>query len=73
MSGPQPTARRVSILARLVPSVSNALAMLGAALSATQLMRMMEAIRCAEATRLASVAVGIAEADLPTIVALYLV
>jgi len=41
--------------------------MLGAALSATQLMRVMEAIRSAEATRLAAVAVGIAEADLPTI------
>ena len=67
MSGPQPIARRVSILARLVPSVSNALAMLGAALSATQLMRVMEAIRSADATRLAAVAVGIAEADLPTI------
>ena len=73
MSGPQPIARRVSILARLVPSVSNALAMLGAALSATQLMRVMAAIGSAEATRLAAVAVGIAEADLPTIVALYLV
>ena len=72
MSDTQPVAFRVSILARLVPSVSYALAILGAALSATQLMRVMEAIRSAEAVGISTVATGIAEADLPTIVALYL-
>jgi hypothetical protein len=70
MSDPHQIARRVSILARLVPSVSYALGMLGAALSAAQLMRVMEAIRSAEATGISTVATGIAEADLPTIVAL---
>ncbi len=63
---------KVSILARLVPSFSYVIAMLGAALTAILLMRVMEAIRNAESAGISAVAAGMAGADFATIVALCL-
>ena len=63
---------KVSMLARMVPSFSCVLVMLGAVLSANLLMRVMQAIKAADDTGISAVSRGIVEADLPTIVALYL-
>jgi hypothetical protein len=63
---------RVSILARLVPSFSYAIPMLGAALSALFLLGIIRTVRYAEAAGIAAVAGGMAEANLAVVVALYL-
>ena len=63
---------RVSILARLVPSFSYAIPMLGAALSALFLLGVIRAMRYAKAAGIAAVAGGMAEANLAVAVALYL-
>ena len=67
-----PPANRVSILARLLPSLSWVIVMLGTVLSANLLTRVMLSIKAAGATGISTVATGIVEAELPTIVALYL-
>ena len=67
---PKPT--RVSILARIVPALSYALPALGAAISALLFIRVMEAMRNAEAAGIAAVAGGISEANIAIVVTLYL-
>ena len=68
----QTTPSRVSILARLVPSLAYVIGMLGAALTAVGLMRVMEAMRNAESAGIGAVARGILEADMVTLVGLCL-
>jgi hypothetical protein len=63
---------RVSILARLVPALSYAIPMLGAALSALYLLGVIRAMRYAETAGLAAVAGGMAEANLAVVLALCL-
>ncbi len=70
--GNEQTPSRVSILARLVPAFSYALAMFGAALSALFLLGVIRAMRMAETAGIAAVAGGMAEANLAVVVALYL-
>jgi hypothetical protein len=65
------SAARVSILARLVPVVSLCLQLIGEALCAVLLMRVLEGMRNAEAAGIAAVAGGMAEANLAMTVALY--
>src|SRR5437870_4925891 len=67
----QSISSRVSILTRLVPALSYAIPMFGAALSAILLMGVMRAMTMAESAGVAAVAGGMAEADLFTLVALY--
>ncbi|MGZ8844187.1 MAG: hypothetical protein ACXW18_11030 [Pyrinomonadaceae bacterium] len=62
---------RVSILARLVPVFSLCIPMLGAALCAVLLMRVLEAMRNAESAGIGAVAGGMSEANLAMTVALY--
>lgn len=66
------TPSRVSILARLVPAISYAIPMLGAVLSSLLMNRTLEAMRNVESAGIAAVAGGMAEANLPVLVALYL-
>lgn len=68
----QPTPTRVSIIARIVPALSYALPALGAAVSALLFIRVMQAMRNAEAAGIAAVAGGISEANIAIIVTLYL-
>ena len=63
---------RVSILARVVPSLSYALPALGAALSALLVINVMEAMRNAESAGIAAVAGGMSEANLAVVLTLYL-
>ena len=63
---------KVSILVRLAPSFSYVIAMLGAAVSAIFLTRVIEAMRNAESAGIAAVARGMAAADLAIIIALCL-
>src|SRR2546426_11796579 len=63
---------RVSILARIVPALSYAIPMFGAALSSVLFMGVMRAMRMAESAGIAAVAGGMAEADFFVLVALYL-
>lgn len=72
VSDGQPVPSRISILARLVPVFSYAIPMLGAALSALLINRVLEAMRNAESAGIAAVAGGMAEADLAITIALYL-
>lgn len=66
------SAPRVSILARLVPQVSLCISLIGEALCALLLLRVLEGMRNAEAAGIAAVAGGMAEANAATTVALYL-
>lgn len=66
------TPSRVSILARLVPAISYAIPMLGAVLSSLLINRTLEAMRNVESVGIAAVEGGMAEANLPVLVALYL-
>ena len=68
----QSASSRVSILARLIPSLSYALPALGAALSALLFIGVMQAMRNAESTGIAAVAGGMSEANLAVVIALYL-
>jgi hypothetical protein len=63
---------RVSILARLVPVISLCAPLLGAAVCALMLMRVLEAMRHAETAGIAAVTGGMAEADLAMTITLYL-
>jgi len=63
---------RVSILARIVPSISYALPAMGAALSALLFIKVMQAMRNAEAAGIAAVAGGMSEANLAVVLTLYL-
>jgi hypothetical protein len=63
---------RVSILARVAPALSYALPPLGAAVSAFLFIRVMQAMRNAEAAGIAAVAAGIYEANIAIVVTLYL-
>jgi hypothetical protein len=63
---------RVSILARLIPAISYALPALGAALSALLFIGVMQAMRNAESAGIAAVAGGMSEANVSTVIALYL-
>ena len=65
------SAARVSILARLVPVVSLCISLMGEALCAVLLLRVLEGMRNAEAAGVAAVAGGMAEANLATTVAMY--
>lgn len=65
------SATRVSILARLVPLVALCIPLAGEALCAVLLLRVLEAMRNAEAAGVAAVAGGMAEANLPATVAMY--
>src|SRR5207237_3754582 len=65
-----PATRKVSVLARLVPAFSYAVPAPAAAVSAFLLMGVMRAMKMAESAGMAAVAGGIAEANLPTIIAL---
>lgn len=65
------SAARVSILARLVPVVSLCIPLIGEALCAVLLMRVLEAMRNAEAAGVAAVTGGMAEANLAITLALY--
>lgn len=69
---PQSLTSRVSILARMVPVFSYSIPMLGAALSALLFMNVIRAMRFVEAAGVGAVAGGMAEANLPVLVALYL-
>lgn len=69
---PQSIPTKVSILARIVPSFALIIGMLGAAVTALLLMRVMEAMKFAESAGIGAVAGGIAEADVVTMVALCL-
>lgn len=62
---------RVSILARLGPVVSLCTPLLGEAVCALLLMRVLEAMRHAEAAGIAAVTGGMAEANLTMTIALY--
>lgn len=62
---------RVSILARIAATLPLWTIMLGAALCALLIMRVMTAMRYAEAAGIAAVAGGMAEANLPVLVSLY--
>ncbi len=66
----QMATRKVSVLGRLVPAFSYAIPPPAAAISAVLLMDVMRAIRMAESVGLAAVAEGIAEANLPILIAL---
>lgn len=72
MTDEQILSQRVSIIARIVPAFSYALPALGAAVSALLFVRVMEAMRNAEAAGIAAVAAGISEANVAIIVTLYL-
>lgn len=60
------------MLARLVPAVSSLIVMLGAATSALLIIGVMKAMRNAEAAGIGAVAAGMAEANLATVISLYL-
>lgn len=62
---------RVSILARLVPNISLCIPLIGEALCALVLMRVLEAMRQAETAGIAAVTGGMAEANLAMSIALY--
>ncbi len=66
----QMATRKVSVLGRLVPAFSYAIPPPAAVISAVLLMDVMRAIRMAESVGLAAVAEGIAEANLPILIAL---
>ena len=68
----QPALSIVSILARIVPSISYALPAMGAALSALLFIKVMRAMRYAEAAGIAAVAGGMSEANLAVVLTLYL-
>lgn len=63
---------KASILARIAPAFSSLMVMVGAAISALLIMGVLNAMRNAEAAGIGAVAIGLAEASLPTVVALYL-
>ncbi len=69
--GQQAAPTRVSILARVVPALSYAIPMLGAAMGALMVFNLLRAMRYAEAAGVSAVAGGLAEANLPIIIALY--
>jgi hypothetical protein len=62
----------VSILARVAPALSLCLSIVGAAITALLIMRVINAMRTAEAAGIGAVAGGMAEAHLPIVVSLYL-
>ncbi len=66
------THQRVSVLARLVPAFCSLIVVLGAAISALLIMGVINAMRNAEAAGIGAVAGGMAEANLATVVSLYL-
>jgi hypothetical protein len=66
------TPSRVSILARIIPALSYALAALGASLSAFLFIGVMRAMRNAESAGIAAIAAGISEANIAILVSLYL-
>lgn len=63
---------KVSVLARVVPSLSYLLAALGAGVSAMLITGVMRAMRFAEAAGVSAVAGGLAEANVPVLIVLYL-
>lgn len=63
---------KVSIVARLIPSFSYATSAAGAALGALLFMGVMRAMRNAESAGIAAVAGGMAQANIPVLVGLYL-
>ncbi len=63
---------RVSILARIVPTLSYALPALGAAISALMLINVFRAMRNAEAAGIGAVSGAIREANFPIVITLYL-
>lgn len=63
---------RVSILARLIPSFSYVIGMLGAALGSILIVQAFQAMRNAETAGIAAVAGGLSEASQATAIALYL-
>ena len=69
--GQQTAPTRVSIVARLVPALSYAIPMLGAAMGALMVFNLLRAMRSAEAAGVSAVAGGLAEANLPIIIAIY--
>jgi hypothetical protein len=68
----QTTSARVSILARLVPTFSYVIAMLGAALSSLLIVRTFQGMKNAETAGIAAVAGGLSEASQTAAIALYL-
>jgi len=67
----QTVTTRVSVVARLVPALSYAIPMLGAAMGALMVFNLLRAMRSAEAAGVSAVAGGLAEANLPIIIAIY--
>lgn len=67
-----PLPKSVSILSRLIPALSYAIPAPAAALSAILFINVMRAMRMAESAGIAAVSGGMAEATLPTLIALYL-
>ena len=63
---------KVSIIARLVPSLSYVIAMLGAVVSAMLIIRTFQAMRNAETAGIAAVAAGMAEASQAVAILVYL-
>lgn len=72
MTSESPPNQRVSIVARLVPAFCSFIVMVGAAISALLVTGVMRAMRYAEAAGISAVANGMAEANLATVVSLYL-
>src|SRR5688572_24718577 len=72
IEGQQPTPARVSITARLVPTLSYALPALGVGVSAMLLLSVLRAMRNAEGAGIGAVAAGISEANIAILVTLYL-
>jgi len=66
------SSRRVAVIPRLIVALSYSVAALGASLSALLLSRVLEAMRDAETAGIGAVTGGIAEANVPVLVSLYL-
>ncbi|HLG17574.1 MAG TPA: hypothetical protein VJH03_24230 [Blastocatellia bacterium] len=66
------TPSKVSVVARLIPAASYAIPAVGSAASALLVFGVMRAMRLAASTGVAAVAAGLAEANIPVLIALYL-
>ena len=67
-----PTSLRIAVIPRLIATLSYSMAALGASLSAFLLFRVLRAMRDAETAGISAVTGGIAEANVPVLVGLYL-
>jgi hypothetical protein len=63
---------KVSVIERIVPALSYTIAAIGGGLSGYMLLRMMQALRKSESAGISTVMAGMAEANIPVLVALYL-